>query len=491
MVSSRDGYRRIPAGRQQARAEPCHWQDAHPEEPAGFAGADGAGARHRATCPVARASRARLSPVAHEVYARGLLPQAVQTDDPEAPMLDAPQIRSPATLDRSATLHWLVEAAACLGIFWSVSHFTDRLGRLYLVWGLVVATFLFNAALGIVQITNRSDGLYGLYSPGGGPSWAPSLNDELEAPASATLRNLADSAEPRADSAGATPRAVLIPTTPFLFGTMMGSAGAFLALGALALPLALAIVLHLLSPRGGRESLSGRLGYSSQGSLVLLLTVMMLLGSFLIGLVAGPWYSLPVLLGLAAVGLPALALPGTRWPALCMVILLLGGIGMGVMLEGAWPMLLGGQSPVGFPDVDSARSLWSESVQMFREFPLVGAGLGSFGVIHPYFKDRDLSSTTAMSSLLQWSVESGAVGLGLLTLGMLWCLIRLPGVLKRVGRIDRSLAHGLIGAALSFSLLAAVHWTIELSALAISASALGGTWNRWLAGGTDLFVERG
>jgi len=130
-------------------------------------------------------------------------------------------------------------------------------------------------------------------------------------------------------------------------------------------------------------------------------------------------------------------------------------------------------------------------MEMIREFPLVGAGLGSFGVIHPYFKDHDLSSTTAMSSLLQWSVESGAIGLGILALGVLWCLIRLPSVLKRVGLIDRSLAHGLIGAALSFSLLAAVHWTIELSAVAISASALGGTWNRWLAGGTDLFVERG
>jgi len=25
----------------------------------------------------------------------------------------------------------------------------------------------------------------------------------------------------------------------------------------------------------------------------------------------------------------------------------------------------------------------------------------------------------------------------------------------------------------------------------MAASAWGGTWNRWLAGGTDLFVERG
>src|SRR5208337_725560 len=157
-------------------------------------------------------------------------------------------------------------------------------------------------------------------------------------------------------------KAVLIPTTPFLFGTMMGGSGAFLALGALALPLALAIVLHLLSPRGSRESLSSRLGYSSQGSLVLLLVVMMLLGSFLIGLVAGPWYCLPVILGMATVGLPALVLPGSRWPALCIVILLLAGIGLGAMLESSWPVLLGGELPVGPPDPDSARALWSESV---------------------------------------------------------------------------------------------------------------------------------
>jgi O-antigen ligase len=139
----------------------------------------------------------------------------------------------------------------------------------------------------------------------------------------------------------------------------------------------------------------------------------------------------------------------------------------------------------------TARTLWAEGVQIFRESPLVGAGLGCFGVIHPYFKARDLCSTTAMSSLVQWSVESGLVGIGILSLALLWCLIRLPGVLKQVGLVERSLAHGLIGAALSFGLLAAVHWTIELSAVAISASALGGTWNRWLAGGTDLFLERG
>ncbi len=96
-----------------------------------------------------------------------------------------------------------------------------------------------------------------------------------------------------------------------------------------------------------------------------------------------------------------------------------------------------------------------------------------------------------MSSLLQWAAESGVIGLTLLAIAALWVFYRLPGVVKRVGSADRTLAYGLIGAAISFSLWSIVHWAVELPAIAISASALGGTWNRWLAGGTDLFVDRG
>jgi O-antigen ligase len=96
-----------------------------------------------------------------------------------------------------------------------------------------------------------------------------------------------------------------------------------------------------------------------------------------------------------------------------------------------------------------------------------------------------------MSSLLQWWVESGVVGLGLLGLAALWGLIRLPGAIGRVGSADRALALGLIGAVICFGIVSGLHWTVELVAVALAASAVGGTCNRWLAGGTDLFVERG
>ncbi len=87
----------------------------------------------------------------------------------------------------------------------------------------------------------------------------------------------------------------------------MGGAGGFLALGSLALPLALAIVLHVISPRGSRESLAYRLQHTGQGGLTVLLVVMLVVSTFLVGLMAGPWFCVPFALGLAAVGLPRAA----------------------------------------------------------------------------------------------------------------------------------------------------------------------------------------
>jgi O-antigen ligase len=118
-------------------------------------------------------------------------------------------------------------------------------------------------------------------------------------------------------------------------------------------------------------------------------------------------------------------------------------------------------------------------------------GFGSFAAVGPYYKSDDAASTTAMSSFLQWWAESGAVGLGLIGIAALWGLIRLPGAMRRVGSADRALAFGLVGAAGCFAMVSVVHWTIELPAVALAASAVAGTCHRWLAGGTDLFVPRG
>jgi hypothetical protein len=429
-----------------------------------------------------------LSPTAHDIYTYGSLPGLARSDMPSVRLSEAAAVRSPATLDRAATLRWLVGAAACLGVFWGVTHFADRLDRLYLVVGSVVAAFALNAALGLVQIAGQADGMYGLLRPGRAPVWAPSTDDLLLTPTTAVLRRL-DTPAGAAGPGSVFERVALVPEAPFLFGTMMGGAGAFLALGSLALPLALAIVLHVTAARGSRETLSYRLQHTGQGGLAVLLVVMLLVGTFLVGMMAGPWFSLPFVLGLVVVGFPRAA--GSRWLSLSLTFVLVASLGLGATLAVFWPTLIGGRPLAAPVSGEFARLLWTESLPIVRYFPLLGTGLGSFGTIYPYMKTHDASPTTAMSSLLQCAVESGAVGLGILAAAALWCLIRLPVCLKRVGSADRSLAYGLIGAAVGFSLWFVVHWTVELPAIAISASALGGTWNRWLTGGTDLFVERG
>jgi hypothetical protein len=438
--------------------------------------------------PLPPALARALSPVAQEVYAHGAIPSLAKADFPGVDIDEPARSRSPATLDRAATLRWLIAAAVCLGIFWAVSHFVDRLGRLYLLWGCTVAAFLLNAAMALVQLTGQADGFFGFIRPGQAPIWAPSLDNLFEIPATTLVRPLASLRAATGSAPPIRPFAVA-PEQLYRFGTMAGGAGAFLALGALALPLALAIVLHLISPRGSREGLTSRMSHTGQGGLVVLLVIMLVASAALVGMMAGPWFCLPFVVGLLAVGLPGAA--GSRWHAIGLTALLVGSLAAGVCLGSVWTGVAGSAPPIPAVSWESTRAVWHESFSIFKEFPWVGTGLGSFGTIHPYVKAHEAASTTAMSSLLQCGVESGFLGLGLLALAALWCVCRLPVCVKRVGSADRTLAYGLIGAALGFSLWSVVLWSVELPAVASSASALGGTWNRWLAGGTDLFIERG
>jgi hypothetical protein len=428
----------------------------------------------------------RLSPAAHEIYSFGVMPGLARADFPGARLEEPAQIRSPATLDRAATLRWVFGALACLGIFWTVSHFADRLKRLYLIWGCVLTAFLLNGAFGLVQMAGGVEGLLGFLRPGAAPYWAPSVSDLLDAPTQTSLRRTNDVAGSAASTAPQP--AAVVPDQPVLMGTMIGGYGGFLALGSLALPLGLAIVLHSLAPRGSRESLSTRLSHKGQGSLIVLLLLLLFASGFLVGMSTGPIFSVPFIVGLAVVGLPTVRL--TRGWSLGLTALLVASVVLGVVLAASWRAELGGPPPVASASWDAARIIWRESLTVFADFPIVGTGMGSFSAIHPYVKTRDASSTTAMSSLLQWGVESGGIGLALLAAMVVWSVWRLRGAVLRVGSADRTLAFGLIGAALGFSLWSVVHWAVELPAVAISASALGGTWNRWLAGGTDLFVDR-
>ncbi len=426
----------------------------------------------------------RISPASRAAHTLGTLPGLVHADDPDAALPEPVTSRTPMTLDRPATLRWLVGAAACLALFGVVSHFADRRDRLFLVWGCVIGAFLLNSAVALIQIVGQSEGMYGFIEPGKGPKWAPTLADALAAPGETALRPVGTGRP--SPHAWAIPQ----PDRPALLGSLMGGPGAHVALGALGLPLALGLALQLMSPRGSRDGLWTRLAESGQGSLLVLLVGSTIAAAFLMGLLAGPSLAWVFAGAIAIVGIPSLIGTGVGVKGIVLTALSLCSLGGGVWLGNASPDLF--PTAIELPRVDlaSGRETWSAALAIVHEFPIVGTGLGSFATIEPYFKTRDAASTTAMSSVLQWAVEAGAVGLVLLGLGALWGLARLPGAIRRVGSADRAMVFGLVGAAACFATVSCVHWTVELAAVALAASAVAGTANRWLAGGTDLFVER-
>jgi hypothetical protein len=428
---------------------------------------------------------AKLSPRSVEVYSVAMIPEKGLADDPSIVLPPPFLARSPISLDRAATLRWLVGSLACLGVFVVASHYSDRFGKAQVIWGSVIAAFFVNVVLGMVQVPSLSSGLYGMYQPGSSPAWGPTLDDAMNVPSRTYLRPLV---EPNATK----PMVVGSKLEKsFLFGSLMGGPGAFLALGSLALPLAFSLMLHLMAPRGLRDGLLARLRDSGQGSLILLMLGLILASAVLVGILAGLVPSLTFAVGLTIAGLFGSWSSGIRKVGLASTILVLGALAAGVVYGDSAIREAAGRPSYPRIDWNSAKATWAESLPILRDFPLLGTGFGSFATVHPYYKTRDGSPNTAMSSILEWAVESGAVGIVLLATAGLWCLIRLPGAIGRVGTADRALPFGLLGSLIGFVSFSAIHWTVDLSAVALGASAVAGTANRWLAGGTDLFVDRG
>jgi hypothetical protein len=310
------------------------------------------------------------------------------------------------------------------------------------------------------------------------------MADLLATPNRVTLRELGTSTD------AAPGWAVVRPDRPAAMAGLPGGPGALLALASLGLPLALGLVLQMLAPRGARGSLGQRLRTSGTAGMTGLLLGLLLLTAALVGSQAGRVLSLPFALGVLLTGLPAVRGTGLRGLAVGATLLVLAALAGGVFLGEATGRLPGGPWLADREGWAATRAVWVETLRIVRDFPLLGAGLGSFATVHPYYKTADVSPTTALSSLLQWSAEAGLAGMALIGLAGLWAAWKLPRALRDVGTADRALAYGLLGAFSGFATFSALHWTTELAAVALAASAVGGTCHRWLAGGTDLFVAR-
>ncbi len=423
-----------------------------------------------------------LSHNSRSAHALGTLPDQAKHDDSTAEIAEIVADRSAASVDRPATLRWAFGAAACLAVFCVCAHYSDRLKHATMIWGSVVAVFFVGTTFSIAQLLGGASGLYGMVEPGTGRPLAPSLADLSIAPGSTLLG-------PISESTIGSPWVVQRPVRSFLLGSMMGGPSSYLALAALGFPLAFGLMLHTLAPRGSREGLSARLRASNRSGLAMFLILMTAISAPLIGYLSGPILAVPFGLALIAIGLPASWASGLRWVSLGLTAAMLVGISGGVALGETWGRATGVDAVAASTSWESARQSWSETARAIRQFPLVGSGMGSYATITSYVKTTDATPTTARSSFLQWGVESGLCGLILLGMAAIWCFIKLPGAIRRVGSADKTLAYMLFGTMGCFALASMAMSTIEVFALALAACAVAGTANRWLAGGTDLFVE--
>lgn len=388
-----------------------------------------------------------------------------------------------ATLDRPATLRWSVAALASVVVAVVASHHVDRASRLRLIWGAVIAGFGVGTFSGLLQLAGQSPAVFGVIAPEAGPWWGPSMNERLAGPHVARWRALEPGGRPELTQM--VPR--VEPT--FAVGPHVAGPGGQLALATLALPLVLALASQAVAPRGSREPILVRLRQDDAGAWLGLALPIYLAGAGLHGYLGGTLLSLPVALGL---GLVALGASWRTGNARAVGLLTLGGLlalGAGVAL-GSW---LG--RPPGSPWLAVGRhreeliELWKGAWRTGRAHPWIGVGLGAYGAVVPQIKAFDAASETASSALLQWWAEAGLAGALILAVGFGWAGWALRGAWLRVGQADRALPAGVVGALAAFGTFSTLHWSVQGIAVALAAAAVVGTANRWLAGGTDLFVE--
>ena len=155
----------------------------HLAEPAGPAGWARPGAGGRSTGPIAGTARQPDFAAMHALHSVGVLPELARTTTRTRPCPSRSQSRTPASVDRPATLRWLLGALGCLTLFCVVAHDADRLDRTLLVWGSVVAPLFLFTSFGMIQLLGGADGLYGAYRPGKSPSWAPRWRTRWPRPA--------------------------------------------------------------------------------------------------------------------------------------------------------------------------------------------------------------------------------------------------------------------------------------------------------------------
>ncbi len=165
----------------------------------------------------------------------------------------------------------------------------------------------------------------------------------------------------------------------------------------------------------------------AHGAISLLLTV-----SLVLSYSRGAWISLlwTIPVALAVLRPPAWGTCARR--IVVLVVLVVAAVILltrGTVLEGSARGAYGrGGSAVGLEDLSVRGRLgfWESGLRIFRDYPLLGAGAGTFGAVHPlYQRDARFYSKDAHSYYLQTAAELGLLGVVALaaiviSVAMLW-----------------------------------------------------------------------
>ena len=113
----------------------------------------------------------------------------------------------------------------------------------------------------------------------------------------------------------------------------------------------------------------------------------------------------------------------------------------------------------------------TDAIQMWKDYPVFGSGLGSFHVVFPRYSQQDLGAlfTHAHNDYLQFASETGVVGISLL--GVLVLSSLMAALRAQVARRDplmRGLSFGAMMAIIALGMHSSVDFNLQIPANALT-----------------------
>lgn len=432
--------------------------------------------------PLPRAVVRNFAPMADRVNAQGLSPAntGAATD---AAATGGISSRIPISLNRSEGVRGLLCLAVGGSVFWFVGVWTDRLPKLLLVMGLLVALGMINSALVCLQLMDGSTGLYGLFQPDQrmfvGPGWV----DLSAAPQLTRMENL-PAANPQ-EAAWAVQR----PVSAGLVGMMPGGLVAWACLQSAAVPALFGCLCYLAQRRGSRFGIVERLRDRGVLTLWLVMAASLLLTSLLAGSVGKLPVLLPISGGVLMAAFFAMRADLEKRVTLALAVLFTAGVAGGLMIGRAQDA----RADQGFDGIWHDWSVYvvfmKDSLLIWRHSGWTGIGLGAYSSVAPYLKHSFVQPSSSVSSLLTLFTELGlpAVVLGICC--MLWATWRMLTRTLRVDAEHRCLLGAVLGSAAGLMMGVALMPGWGLPLLTLMACSILGLADRCLCGASDLFVE--